>query len=287
LLVHARTACISAVLVVAALLSAGAAEAQRKPKPPQPACGLTSFPMIPGYEWTYEPVAPPNPPSGPRPKPKQPIKLRLKVLAVQPSATNPAETEIQLQESFTLAEGAQEQSYQTRLTCTKDALNVPPESFLFAGEPGGGLNITLGELTREGNSYIFRKGLITVPPTTGELIENIKTTFTRTAHSKTKAEMANGSLDIQRLVRIGINETVSTAAGSFDTIPVQVDLRGNLTLDVKPEPQTFSIPANTISKLWFAPNVGIVQVYNPNVHLYQLSDFQQPDPTAASAPAGK
>src|SRR5690606_4522242 len=133
-------------------------------KPSAPACRLTGMPMAAGTEWVYGPADSPNKPSGQLPpKPKQATRVPIKVVSVKPSAT-PKQTEI------TLEETTGDRTITTTLTCTKDAVVVPPESFFFAGEPGGGLQVTLDNIERTGSSYAFKAGKLAVP----EWIENIK-----------------------------------------------------------------------------------------------------------------
>lgn len=279
-----RTSLAFAALAV--LLTAGPARAQQAAL--KPACNIKALPLIQGTEWTFEAVAPPNQPQsqGPLPKPKQPAVVKLKVVSVTtlPPATRgqPPVTEIMLEES------ADSRTYTSKLTCDKDRLFVPPQSFLFSGEPGGGLQLTLGELQRDPESaasYMFKLGLLRVP----EWIENVKTTFTRTPTEGTGAKLVDGALDLQRIIIIGLPEAVTTRLGTFTTTPVQVDLRGSVLLKVGPEPKEFEMPAGTLSKLWFADNVGLVQVYNTNWHMYQLVDVKTPDgkplPVKPAAPA--
>lgn len=242
------------------------AEAQRAPRP---ACNLKAFPMVAGIEWVYEARAIPGraPPKQPPPKPVQPEKVTIKILTV--TKEGPITT-IELEESSDYG------TVKTTLTCERDKLNVPMNSFFFAGEPGGGLNVEVTDVERTGNSYLFRLGKVQIP----EWTEEVKGKFTRTPPEGSKAMLFNGSFDLQRVVLIGLPEPVSTDLGDLSASPVQVDLRGSVTLDSTPEPYTFSVPANTISKLWFAENLGVVQVFNPNSHLYMLTAINKPGDAA-------
>lgn len=267
---------------------AHSADAQRKKKKKKikPACEITAIPFIVGTEWVYKAVPPPTPPKGPLPKPRQPATIIIKVLAVE------------LQENketlITLEEKAQDKVYTTKLRCKKDALIAPPESFFFSGEPGGGIQIELGEVTRAENSawtYQFVRGKLMNPT----WIEEIKAPFTRTKYEGTNIKIENGSLDLQRNIIVGWNqpEDIETDLGPMSATPLQVDLRGSVFLDMETGKQEFSIPANTLSKLWFVDEIGLVQVYNTNVHMYQLMNWTDPNadpeapPEAGAAAAGK
>lgn len=270
---------VSVVAAFAVVAIAGTAFAQRA-KPPKPACGITAFPFIEGMEWVFQATAPPTAPTGPVAKPRQPARVIIKVLAVEPPADKKIEETV-----IKLEEKADDRVYNTTLVCKTDAIKVPPESFFFSGEPGGGLYMELGEVVHnEGSAwtYMFQRGKMVVPT----WIEDIDVPFTRTPYPGSNAKMPNGMLDLQRNVIIGMPEEVTTQLGTFSATPVQVDLAGSVTLAFPDGEQKFPIPANTLSKLWFAENIGVVQVYNTNGHLYQLVERVDPTaPPAAPAPA--
>ena len=260
------------------------ADAQnRRKKKIKPACDITAIPFIVGTEWVYKAVPPPTQPKSDLPKPKQPATVVIKVVAIEQDKKESV---------ITLEEKAEDHAYTTRLRCKKDALLVPPESFFFSGEPGGGIQIQLGEITRPADSswsYQFTRGKLIVPT----WIEDLKAPFTRTKSEGTEVRIENGSVDLQRNIIVGWNqpEKLDTDLGPMTATPMQVDLRGSVTLDMENGKQEFSIPANTLSKLWLVDAVGVVQVYNTNVHMYQLMGWTDPnaDPNApppAAAAAG-
>lgn len=272
------SAFLPASLVVACSLVVGIPMAHAQPKP-KPACGIKALPFIEGNQWVYTPVAPPEEVRASAlkiaaNKPKQPSKFTVKVLSVVPGETK-GTAEITLEETahyLVKGEDDNEQpldiSKTLKLQCAKDWLDVPPDSFLFTGEPGGSMGLEVGEITRPENdhSYVFQLGQLRVP----EWLSNIKAPFTREPSQGTQAGLAGGSLDLQRSIKRGGLEPITTALGTFDATPVQIELVGSVTIDMKPEPEKFSIPANTISKLWAADNIGVVQMFNSNGHMYQL-----------------
>lgn len=258
---------LAILLALPIVCMTSAAIAQRQPRP---ACNLKAMPLTPGKQWVYTAVAPPN--KAPVAKPKQPATVTIKVVELKTEGKGKDSKTL-----ITLEETTDQGTHTTVATCAKDALWVPPQSVLFSGEPGGGLQITLGEVVRgedSAPSYKFYLGTMRIP----EWIENLRVTFTRAAAEGTGATLVDGALDLQRIVLIGLPEEVTTAMGTFQATPVQVDLRGSVTLNFQPEAKEFNVPANTISKLWFAENVGVVQIYNTNGHMYQLTEVKTAEP---------
>lgn len=285
---HSRRiiAILTAIAVVGITQTADAQRGRKKKI--KPACDITAIPFVVGTEWVYKAVPPPTPPKGPLPKPRQPATVTIKVMSV--------EVQENKEVLITLEEKAEDKVYNTKLTCQKDALRVPPESFYFSGELGGGIQIQLGEVTHKEPdvswSYRFTKGKLTVPT----WIEELKAPFTRTASEGSNIKIQNGSVDLQRNIIVGWNqpENLETDMGPMSATPMQVDLRGSVILDMANGPQEFSIPANTLSKLWIVDGIGVVQVYNTNVHMFQLmhwtdpnADPAAPPPAAGASPAKK
>lgn len=270
---------VGAVMAAAALVvPTGAAHAQRKP--PASACGIKALPFVQGNEWVYTAVQPPEDIRQAAQKiaankPKQPARVVIKVVSVTALPGGAAE--------IVLEETADAVTKTTKATCVKDALDVGLESFFFSGEPGGALNYELSEPERPAteHSYVFQLGTLNVP----EWIVNIKASFKRLPSEGIGVKLVDGTLDLQRIVKRGAPEAVTTGFGNFNAVPVQVELVGSVTLAYQPE-EKFSIPANTFSKLWIADNVGVVQVSNSNGHTYHLTEFRiggQPQPAQPGA----
>ncbi len=270
---------VGAAMAAAALVvPTGAAHAQRKP--PASACGIKALPFVQGNEWVYTAVQPPEDIRQAAQKiaankPKQPAKVVIKVVSVTALPGGAAE--------IVLEETADAVTKTTKATCVKDALDVGLESFFFSGEPGGALNYEISEPERPAteHSYVFQLGTLNVP----EWIVNIKASFKRLPSEGIGVKLVDGTLDLQRIVKRGAPETVTTGFGSFNAVPVQVELVGSVTLAYQPE-EKFSIPANTFSKLWIADNVGVVQVSNSNGHTYHLTELRiggQPQPAQPGA----
>jgi hypothetical protein len=303
--VAARNVYVLFVMAAAALAApAGSAHAQVQRKP-APACGIKSIPFIQGTEWVYSAVSPPEEIRQAAMKiaankPKQPDQVVIKVVAVKPLPAGAAE--ITLEETTKQSPpgaGADKPPVEftktITATCAKDWLDVGLESFFFSGEPGGALSYEVSEAQRAPNehSYVFQLGTLRVP----EWIVNIKASFKRVPSEGVDVALVPGTLDLQRIVKRGAPEPVTTLLGEFSATPVQIELVGSVTLALEPE-EKFSIPANTFSKLWIADNVGVVQVSNSNGHTYHLTEIRvagqpttpagQPAPPAGQpAPAGQ
>ncbi|WP_428268266.1 hypothetical protein [Haliangium sp.] len=266
-----RNPTLATLFVAAAVIAHGGnAEAQRKPKP---ACGIKALPFIAGYQWVYAPVAPPEEVSAQAAKvaankPKQFDKVTIKVASVEELE---GRTEITLEEISEVDVEGETKTFTrtTKLSCVANALDVPPQSFFFVGEPGGTVKLEVEGLERnpEHHSYVFQLGTLRVP----EWLENIKGKFARNSANDVELSLPGGSFDLQRIVKRGAPESITTLYGTYDATPVQVELVGSVTLAYEP-PEEFSIPANTVNKLWIADNVGVVQVFNSNGHMFQLNE---------------
>ncbi|ACY15888.1 hypothetical protein Hoch_3386 [Haliangium ochraceum DSM 14365] len=248
------------------------------------------MPFAEGFQWTYIAVSPPEETLKAAMKiaankPKQPDKFVVKVTSVQPAA-EAGVTDITLEEtSYVTPMGSEEVielSRTTKLSCVKDALDVSLDSFFFSGEPGGPMHyeVSEGERPEGEHSYKFQLGTLRVP----EWIVNVTGTFQRNPSEGTDVRLEDGTLDLQRIMKRGGAEEVGVAYGTFSATPVQVELVGSVTLNMQPEAEKFSIPANTFTKLWVADDIGIIQVANSNGHNYQLSEFIK-SPADAAAPA--
>ncbi len=279
--VAAKSALITSVVAAVALVSSvDSAHAQRKP---QPACGIKALPFVEGYEWVYLPVQPPEEVRKASQKvaankPKQPDQFTVKVLSVTTEGPRNAQrTKIVLEETAQIVpKGGAGEPIKLTQTVTLECgtvgrqqyVDVPPQSFLYAGEPGYALNLTLGEIERgaDEHTYKFQLGSLRVP----EWIENLKSSFERNASEGTEAEILDGSVDLQRIVKVGYPEDLETPLGKIKGTPVQVEMVGSVFINFQPKAEEFSVPANTINKLWLTENIGVVQIFNSNGHMFQL-----------------
>ncbi len=262
-----RTSLVSATALAALTLTglAGSAAAKKS----KPACGISYLPLVTGSIWTYEPVEPPVPLSETdaervkkakqlnTPPPKQVV---ITVLSVEDEKGGSV---------ITLEEKADTLTRKTVLHCTRKGLEIDPQSFFFAAEPGGGLNMTLANVEREGSlpgASGFRKGKSSTVA--------IKADLERTAHEGTKATINNGKIQVERTVFPGINENVSTPAGAFKKATrVEFDLTGRAAVEPNIE-RFFEIKIDWRGIFWFQDGVGLVQARNRSGIWYQLTSYE-------------
>jgi hypothetical protein len=275
-----------AVGLVPTFVGGRTADAQKKPKV-QRACGITAIPLTVGNSWTYEPVAHPatQDPENPlregwdRLYPIQPTKVVITVSAVE---TANGVTTIKLDETAThtvKGDGKDQakkkdttfdRTLATTMTCTATSLTVSPESFWFAGEPGGAWNATVTVTERKGHTF---------PIVTGKLDgtewhDDLTATWKRDATAGTDAKLGEGKLQLERrIVLISDTEAVGTTSGSYTkATKLGIETHGQITIDGT-EGKPYELPEGLYSFYWMVDGVGVVLVNNGFLQAYQLSSF--------------
>ena len=217
-----------ALLAVVLLLPA-AAEARPKKKAAAAAkagagggfaCGARVLPLVEGNQWTYNPVpAPmPAPDAVTRIAPMQPKSI---VITVQKVEAKGADTVVTLEEKFLIVRTkdekkplVEERAITTTITCNDKKFDVSPDSFFFAGEPGGYVGLELTKIERlKGTSLALTKGGIGE----AEWREDLVITWTQQAHKDSGAKLASGKLEIERRFTPQEKEKVQTKMGPFDS----------------------------------------------------------------------
>src|SRR5262245_58368572 len=133
----------------------------------KPACGVKVLPLTVGSQWTYNSIAAPLPPTDQikRLSPAQPKAIVISVKSVEPKG---GDTVVTLEERVTIDRTRDpkkpeidEYSYESTVTCSDKKFEISPNSFFFAGEPGGyfGLEITKVDHLK-GTSIELTKGAI-------------------------------------------------------------------------------------------------------------------------------
>ena len=269
------------------LLVPSVTEAQKK-KPEQPpagpvgkaagACGAKILPLVEGNTWTYGFVAAPIQPPAELQKlmPSQPSQITITVKSV---AASGLDTVVTLEEK-TVADLSKdpkkkildERTITTTITCNRTKFEISPDSFFFAGEPGGLFGLTLDDVKRpKDTSWKLTNGGI------GEADwrEDIVAHFTRTGVQGSGAKLDGGKIELERKFTPTQPERLNTKVGLYTAERLVVTTTGRVTLDhPQPEVKPMELPANWINQLWIVPNVGVVQVLNSFAHMYLLTEVQ-------------
>lgn len=272
-------------LLLAALLLVPAA-AGAKPKKAEapakaggkPACGAKVLPLVVGHQWTYNSIAAPLPPSDAvrRIAPAQPKAIIISVKSVEAKG---GETVVTLEEKVTIDRTRDpkkpeidEYAYESTITCTDKKFDVSPNSFYFAGEPGGYIGLEITKLDRlKGTSIQLTKGGI------GEAVwrEDLAIAWKRVPHEGSGAKLGSGKVELERQFTPQDPEAVTTKSGMmYRAEKIGLITTGRVTLDNPGNPKhaPSELPAGWVSTLWLADNVGVVQALNSYGHMYQLID---------------
>jgi hypothetical protein len=244
------------------------------------ACNTKLFPVAVGNEWTYTPVRAPFdvPDQIAKLAPPEPKKIVVSVKSVDKKGTD---TEVTLSEttSIDLTKSTDkdakpnlvDHTITTTIVCGKDKFDISPDSIYFAAEPGGIFGTTLDKIDRKGTSWKF-----TATGGIGETKweEDLSIQWSRQATPDSHAKLTGGKLELERVfVPANPEGVVSTFDKWAAAEKVALTTTGRVTLEnASPDAKPSELPAGWIAFLWFAPNVGVVQLLNPYGHMYQLTD---------------
>ena len=284
-----RFALIATILVVPALAVAApkkAAKGAAGGGPPvgktPPACGVKVLPLVEGNSWTYTNVAAPQPAEDAikriAPDPAKEITITVKSV----EAKKGADTVVTLEEKVTrdLTKDPKkplldERTIETTITCTDKKFVISPDSFFFAGEPGGYIGLKIDSLDHpkaaNANSWILAKG----GSGFGEQPwrEEMTMHWTRVPSEGSEAKLGSGKLELERSFQPQPLDTVVTKLGTYSkTEKLALITTGRVTLDspLAPQDKPAELPANWLTTIWIAPNTGVVQTLNSYAHEYQL-----------------
>ena len=241
------------------------------------ACGAKFIPLAEGNEWTYTPIAPPQPPD-PRLARLIPTEPKEIVVTVKSIAKQGADTVISLEEKVTTdftkdpkKPVIDVRTVESTITCNaKGKFEVSPDSIFFAGEPGGYYNLTLDKFDRSRDtSWKLQKGAVNDRPWR----EDVSAHWTRNATPGSDAKLGSGTLELERSFTPEQPEVVISKLGGMMADKVALVTTGRVGMDgAPPDQKPTELPANWISTFWFANGVGLVQVLNTYGHMYQLAD---------------
>ncbi|HEY0190426.1 MAG TPA: hypothetical protein VGC42_04840 [Kofleriaceae bacterium] len=246
-------------------------------KAPAP-CGATILPLVQGNSWTYGFTQSPNPPREDLVKllPSQPQTVTITVKTVE--AKGP-DTLITLEEktSADISKDPKkhvldERTLTTTVTCNRTKFEISPNSFFFAGEPGGYFGLAFDDIKRPKDTTLkLANGSI------GEAKwrEDIIAHFTRTPVEGSGAKHDSGKLELEREFTPAQPERINTRIGWYTSERLVLTTTGRVTLDHQQAgTDPMQLPANWINQLWLVPNVGVAQVLNAYGHMYILTAAQ-------------
>jgi hypothetical protein len=259
------------------------AQPAKKPKQSPPACGARILPLVEGNSWTYVAVPAANPILQDlvkiAPRPAQRIVVTVKKLESKGGDTVAHLEEKVLYEITPENKEKKKPAVTSELvinstiTCNKTKFEISPDSFFFAGEPGGYRELTFDKLTRtKDTSLKLDKGVI------GEAQwrEDIVAQFTRKPAASSNAKMSGGKLELERAFTPENPEAVFTAKGEQFPKAEKLHLvtTGRVTFDApaSPTPKPSELPANWVTKFWFQPDLGVIQTLNMYAHQYQIAE---------------
>lgn len=247
-----------------------------------PACGAKILPLVLGNKWTYESVAAPQAAEEAIMKIAPPTPKTFTIEVMKVDAQKSGDTVVSLDETVTynLEKDTgkpikpDNRVIHSMITCnTKGKFEISPESFFFAGEPGGFLGMALDDVKRSKDSSLKL--------TNGSIGENdwredIVAHFTHVPTQGVDVKLGAGKLELERKFTPAQPEAVSTKMGGYNAEKVGLVTTGRVTLENanSPDPKPMELPAGWTNVLWMAPGVGYVQTLNRYAHEYQLVDAQ-------------
>jgi hypothetical protein len=241
------------------------------------ACGAHIIPLVEGNEWTYAAVVSMLPPTKEveRISPREPKTIVITVKSIDNKKG--ADTVVTLTEKITTDISKDpkvplldERTIETTITCNgKNKFEISPDSFLFAGEPGGFVGLTIDKLDRSHDtSWKLTNGGIGDQPWREEMVAH----WTRVPTQGSDAKLGSGKLELERAFTPQNPEGIVTKAGAYRAEKIGLVTTGRITLDAPATPvdKPFELPAGWLGTLWLADGVGVVQVVNAYSHEYQL-----------------
>jgi len=161
-----------------------------------------------------------------------------------------------------------ERTITSTITCNRTKFEISPDSFFFAGEPGGYFGITFDKFDRpKDTTWKLTNGVIGE----AEWREDIVAHFTRKGVEGSGAKLDSGKLELERKFTPAQPENINTKVGVYTAEKLAITTTGRVTLDhPQPDTKAMELPAGWVNFLWIAPNVGVIQVLNAYAHQYQL-----------------
>lgn len=247
-------------------------------KTPSP-CGEKVLPLAVGNTWTYG-MVPSVIPVDPKVKVFAPAEADTITITVKSIDTpKGGDTTITLEEktSTNLQHDhdpkkqpiLDERTYTSTITCNAKKFEISPESFFFAGEPGGYLGISIDKIERsKGTSWQLANGDL------GDQRwrEDVHMAWTRVPSKDTGAKLGSGRIELERQFTPENPEAIETKVGTYTAEKLALVTTGRVYIDgAAANAKLLEIPANWVTTFWITPGAGVVQTVNPYQHMYQLT----------------
>lgn len=262
------------------LAAAGARPAEAAPK--KSVCGAKILPLAEGNSWTYERIAAPQPilPELVKVAPEAAKKIVITVTSVDSKGGDKI---VHLEEKVTYelrAENGKPPAtadviVHSTITCGRTKLEISPDAFWFSAEPGGYRELTFDKFERSRDTSLkLTRGTIGDQPWREDIVAH----FVREPAKGSDAKLSGGKLELERSFTPENPEAVVGRDGlRWDRAEkLALVTTGRVTFDHPsvPTDKPSELPANWISKFWFATDVGVVQTLNMYAHMYQLTAFK-------------
>ncbi len=265
---------VAAALTLAPAL-AGATPPPKAGAKKASACGVKILPLVEGNSWTYEPTPAPRLaiPDIARISPTRADALTITVKTVE---TKGPDTVVTLEEKTTYNLPSKdpkkpvtdERTVISTITCNAKKFEISPDSFFFAGEPGGAAGVKLDSIERpKDTSWKLTNGGIG----DAEWREDVVAHWTRVATPGSDANLGGGKLWLERVFTPQPKESVTTKTGQYTTEKIGIAVTGRVALDgAPPDAKPMELPAGWLDTVWLADGVGVVQVLNAYAQQYTL-----------------
>jgi hypothetical protein len=227
-----------------------------------------------GNSWTYGAVQAPQPPDEKIGK-LAPVEPKTIVITVKSIDAGKTETVVTLEEKVSTDVSKDpakpkldDKLLTTTITCSKTKFEISPDSFFFAGEPGGFYNLKLDKVDHpKGTTWTLTNGTIGE----AEWREDLLVQWTRVPTEGSDAKLGDGKLELERKFTPQPQELIITKTGTYHAEKLGIVTTGRVTLTGAAS-KPMEMPAGWIDTVWVVENVGIVQTLNPYAHMYQLQD---------------
>jgi hypothetical protein len=219
----------AAIVLVVGLAATSVAHAQKA----APACGLRTIPMAVGNYWVYKVAAGTD-------------QVTIKVTEVIPAKEGKATT-------IKLAETWKNRTITTQVTCTPaGGYIIPPDSFFFAGEPGGGVGVTLTVTAHDAVTILNDEALVPETP----WIELLKADAVREPHAGTTVKHEPAKIELERHCLVKNAEEVVGLIGSWNAAKFTFELRGRAFVGA----EKVDIPIKRPGAVWYQRGIGVVKL---------------------------